>query len=102
MPIMPHSLEQELSRFPSQLLDCQCFESHLAKLVRCIDSEMMELMAPDLELTPVEVDDIQTTWPRKPIRQRLEMFKTWIEKNKSKATYRYPSLIIISMSQHLV
>ena len=83
------SLDQELSKFPGQLLNHQCFESHLAKLVHCIDTETMELMAPNLELTPVEVDDIQTAWPRKPIKQRLEMFKTWVEKNKSQATYRY-------------
>lgn len=82
------TLEEELSRFPSQLLDRQCFESHLAKLVRCIESETMVIMAPDLGLTLVEVDDIQTAWPRKPAIQRLAMFKKWQEKNQSQATYR--------------
>lgn len=86
--IMAARLEEELSRFPSDLLDRPCFECHLAKLVRCIDSGTMELMAIDLELTTVEVDDIKTAWPRKPAQQRMEMFKTWREKNKSQATYR--------------
>ena len=69
--------------------DRPCFESHLAKLVRCIDSETMVILAPKLELTTVEVDDIKTAWPRKPAQQRMEMLKTWREKNKSQATYRY-------------
>ena len=85
-------LQEKLYRFPSDLLDRPCFECHLAKLVRCIDSETMELIAIDLELTTVEVDDIKTAWPRKPAQQRMEMFKTWREKNKSQATYRYTNL----------
>ena len=82
------SLEKQLSKFPSQLLDCQCVESHLGKLVHVIDSATMEMMASDLDLSQVEVDDIQSSWERKPVKQRLEMFKKWLEKNKSQATYR--------------
>ena len=83
------SLEKQLSKFPSQLLDRQCVESHLGKLVHVIDSVTMEMMASDLDLSQVEVDDIQSSWERKPVKQRLEMFKKWLEKNKSQATYRW-------------
>ena len=85
----PLSLEEQLSKFPAELLDRPCVESHLGKLVHDIDTETMVVMATDLELLPVEVDDIQTAWPRKPAIQRLEMFKKWQEKKKSQATYRY-------------
>ena len=78
-----------LSKFPSQLLDRQCVESHLGKLVHVIDSATMEMMASDLGLSQVEVDDIQSSWEGKPVKQRLEMFKKWLEKNKSQATYRW-------------
>ena len=82
-------LEDQLSKFPAELLDRPCVESHLGKLVHDIDTETMVVMATDLELLAVEVDDIQTAWPRKPAIQRLEMFKKWQEKKKSRATYRY-------------
>ena len=83
------SLEEQLSKFPAHLLDRPCAESHLGKLVHMIDTESMVMLATDLELSAVEVDDVQTAWPRKPAVQRLEMFKTWQQKNQSKATYRY-------------
>ena len=82
------SLEEHLSRFPPELLDCPCTESLLSKLVLDINTETMVMMATDLELSTVEVDDIQTAWPRKPFIQRLEMFKKWQEKMESQATYR--------------
>ena len=82
------SLEEQLSKFPAHLLDRPCTESHLGKLVHMIDTESMVMLATDLKLSTVEVDDVQTTWPRKPAVQRLEMFKTWQQKNQSKATYR--------------
>ena len=82
------SLEKQLSKFPAELLDRPCVESHLGKLVHMIDTESMMLLATDLELLAVEVDDIQTAWPRKPAVQRLEMFKKWKQKNQSQATYR--------------
>ena len=83
-----HSFEEQLSKFPAELLDRQCFESHLGKLVHHITTDTMVMMATDLGLSDVEVDDIQTAWPRKPAIQRLEMFKKWQEKKTSKATYR--------------
>ena len=59
----------------------------------------MVMMATDLELSAVEVDDIQTAWPRKPVIQRLEMFKKWQEKRKSQATYRSVTLITLLTSK---
>ena len=82
------SLEEKLSKFPARLLDVPCAESHLGKLVHLIDTESMVLLATELGLTDIEVDDIQTAWPRKPAVQRLEMFKTWQQMNQSQATYR--------------
>ena len=87
--ILSFPLPPVLSKFPSQLLDRQCVESHLGKLVHVIDSATMEMMASDLDLSQVEVDDIPSSWERKPVKQRLEMFKKWLEKNKSQATYRW-------------
>ena len=82
------SLEEKLSKFPAQLLDVPCAESHLGKLVYMINTETMVLLATHLELSDVEVDDIQTAWPRKPAVQRLEMFKTWQQKKQLQATYK--------------
>ena len=81
-------VQTHLSRFPSDLLDRQCTESHLGKLVHCINLDTMFIMAADLGLTHVEVDDIRDSWPGKPALQRLEMLK------RSRITYRYaPSLV---------
>ena len=86
--ILDLSLESQLSKFPAELLDRPCVESHLGKLVHVIDTKSMMLLATDLELSAVEVDDIQTAWPRKPVVQRLEMFKKWQQKKETQATYR--------------
>ena len=82
------SLEEQLSKFPAHLLDHTCAELHLGKLVHVIDTKSMILLATDLELSAVEVDDIQLAWPRSPAVQRLEMFKRWLQKKQSQATYR--------------
>ena len=83
------SLEEQLSKFPAELLDRQCFESHLGKIVHHITTDTMVMMATDLGLSDVEVDDIQTAWPpRSPAKQRLEILKKWQEKKASEATYR--------------
>ena len=82
------SLEEQLSKFPAQLLDVPCAESHLGKLVHCLTTDSMVLLATDLGLTDVEVEDAQEMWPRKPAVQRLEMFKKWQQKNQLQATYR--------------
>lgn len=85
-------LQSELTRFPNELLDRPCLESHLGKLVHRIDLETMVIMAADLELTRIEIDDIQRAWPREPAAQRLKIFNKWQEKKESKATYRCVSL----------
>ena len=83
------SLEEQLSKFPAHLLDRPCTESHLGKLVHCITTDAMVLMAADLGLTDVEIDDVRTAWQTsKPAVQRLKMFKMWQEKYQSLAMYR--------------
>ena len=83
-PVMVAShLQTQLSRFPSSLLDRPCLESHLGKLVRLLSSETVMLMAADLGLAGVDVDDVRDSLPWKPAAQRLEMLK------RSQATYRY-------------
>ena len=57
--------------FPAELLDCQCFESHLGKLVHHITIDAMVMMATDLGLSDVEVEDYQFAWIRNPAKQRL-------------------------------
>ena len=83
------SLEEQLSKFPAQLLDVPCAESHLGKLVHCLTTDTMVLLAPDLGLSDVEVEDIREIWPRNPPKMRLEMFKKWQQKNPLQATYRW-------------
>ena len=91
-------LQTQLSRFPSELLDRTCAESHLGKLVHCIEVETMVIMATaELELTRVEVDDIQRAWPREPAIQKLKIFNKWQEKKQSEATYRYVTIAINSL-----
>ena len=75
-------LQAQLSRFPSDLLDRPITESHLGKLVHCLNLETVLKMAAELGLDDVQVDDIRDAWPRKPAIQRLEMLK------RSQTTYR--------------
>ena len=84
------SLEEHLSKFefPAELLDRQCFESHLGKLVHHITTDTMVMMATDLGLSDVEVEDILTIWPKYQLKQRLEMFKRWKHNKQSDATYK--------------
>ena len=89
LPIVASSvLHTRLSRFPTDILDCPCTESHLGKLVHCIEVETMVIVAAELELTRVEVDDIQRAWPREPAIQKLKIFNKWQENKRSEATYR--------------
>ena len=83
------SRQTHFSRFPFELLDRTCTESHIGKLVHCINLETMLVMTADLGLTDVEVDDIRDSWPGKPAIQRLEMLK------QSRTTYRYVSYLDI-------
>ena len=85
--LRPSSLEEHLSKFPPQVLDSQCDDSHLVKLTECF-SEWQGQLSTSLQLTAVEVDDIESTWPRKPARQRVEMLRKWRENLSSQATYR--------------
>ena len=81
------SLEEQLSRFPSELLNSQCSDAHLAKLTDSFSDWQLHI-ATGLGLTMVEIKDIETAWPRDPARQRMEMFKEWKEKMETQATYR--------------
>ena len=84
----PPGLEEQLSRFQDELLDSQCADGHLHKLTDTF-SEWQSHIATGLELTMVEINDIETAWPREPQRQRIEMFKKWKVKMDTQATYRY-------------
>lgn len=76
-------LQSQLSRFSSELLDRPCPQSHLGKLVHLLNLETVMLMAANLGLADVDVDDVRDSLPGKPAAQRLEMLK------RSKTTYRY-------------
>ena len=62
-----------MSKFPAELLDRQCFESHLGKLVHHIIIDAMVMMATDLVLSDVEVEDYQFAWIRNPAKLRIEI-----------------------------
>ena len=91
---VPFSLEEQLSKFPAELLDSPCVESHLVKLTEHF-SEWQISLSTSLELTVVEVEDIERAWPREPARQRVEMFRRWRNKLTSQATYRCVSVCVI-------
>ena len=82
----PLSLEEQLSKFPAELLDSSCVESHLVNLTECF-SEWQINLSTSLELTAVEVKDIKEKW-QDPARRRVEMFRSWQNKLASQATYR--------------
>ena len=75
-------LQAQLSEFSIDLLDRLITESHLGKLVHCINLETVLIMAAELGLSDVQVDDIRDAWPGKPAVQRLEML------TRSQTTYR--------------
>ena len=81
------SLEEQLSKFPAQLLHVACADAHLVQLTECF-SEWQTHLSTSLQLTAVEVEDIERAWPRDPARQRVEMFRRWKNKLSSQATYR--------------
>ena len=81
------SLEEQLSKFPAQLLDAACADVHLVQLTECF-SEWQIRLSTSLQLTPVEADDIERAWPRDPAMQRVQMFRRWKGKYSSQATYR--------------
>ncbi len=84
----PPSLEEQLARFQDDLLNSQCADDHLNKLTDTF-SEWQSHIATGLGLTMVEINDIETAWPRHPQIQRMEMFRKWKIKLDKEATYRY-------------
>ena len=86
MVARPLSLEEQLSKFPTELLDSPCVESNLVKLTECFSE--WQIISTGLELSKVESQDIVNDWPRNTARQRLEMFRKWQEKKRSQATLR--------------
>ena len=84
--VRPRSLEDHLSEFPPRLLDTLCDEQVLIKLTAHF-SEWQCQLAAALELTDVEVKDIEERW-RDLERQRVEMFRRWRRNISSQATYR--------------
>ena len=81
------SLEEQLSKFPAELLDHPCADVHLVELTECF-SEWQSHLSTSLQLTTVEVEDIERAWPREPAMQRVKMFRRWQSKLSSQATYR--------------
>ena len=55
------SLEEQLSKFPAHLLDCPCADTHLVQLTGCFSE--WQLISTGLELSTVEVQDIESNWP---------------------------------------
>ena len=85
--VRPRSLKDHLSEFPLRLLDTPCDEQVLIKLTTHF-SEWQCQLATALQLTDVEVKDIERAWPRDPERQRVEMFRRWRRNLSFQATYR--------------
>ena len=82
-----HSLEEQLSKFPAQLLDSPCADAHVVKLSQSI-AEWRDL-SPYLRLSPSEERGILTVFPpATPARQRIDMLRTWRDKFGLDATYR--------------
>ena len=82
-----HSLEEQLSKCPAQLLDSPCADARLVKLSQSI-AEWRDL-SPYLRLSPAEERGILTALPpATPARQRIDMLRTWRDKFGLDATYR--------------
>ena len=82
-----HSLEEQLSKFPSQLLDSPCADAHLVKLSQSV-TEWRDL-SPYLRLSPAEERGIlSASHQNTPARQCSEMFRVWRNKFGANATYR--------------
>ena len=82
-----YSLDEQLSKFPAELLDSPCADAHLVKLSQSI-AEWRDL-SPYLHLNPAEERGILTAFPpTTPARQRIDMLRTWRDKFGIDATYR--------------
>ena len=87
------SLQEYLTRFPTELLDSPCADTHLDRLTECFSD--WQTIAIDLELSKVEIQDIKSNWPRNIARQRLQMFRKWKEKKQSEATLRWVRIHLV-------
>ena len=82
-----HRLGEQLSKFPAELLDSPCDDTHLVKLSQSIVD--WRDLSPYLRLSPAEERGILTVFPpTTPARQRIDMLRTWREKFGEDATYR--------------
>ena len=82
-----HSLEEQLSKFPAQLLDSPCADAHLVKLSQSM-TEWQDL-APYMRLTLAEERGILSASHQvTTARQCSEMFRIWRERLGENATYR--------------
>lgn len=81
------TINESLQRLPQDILEKVCHKEHLLKLTDHF-SEWIKLST-YLGLTQVQQEDIENAWPRKPQRQRIEMFKKWRQTQKEKSSYRY-------------
>ena len=80
-------LEDQFSKFPTELLDSPCADAHLFKLSQSI-AEWRDL-SPYLHLSQAEERGILTAFPpATPARQRIDMLRIWKEKLGTNATYR--------------
>ena len=83
----PISLEENLSKVPSQLLDSPFTDADIIRLGQCILH--WRDLSPYLSLTPEEETRIVTSFPAASTsRQSIDMLRTWKEKWKTNATYR--------------
>ena len=82
-----YSLEEQLSKFPTELLDSPCANSHLVKLSQSV-AEWQDL-ALYMQLTLAEERGILTASPQVTLaRQCTEMFRIWRERFRENANYR--------------
>ena len=82
-----HSLAEQLSKFPAQLLDSPCADAHLVKLSQSIAAWRDQ--SPYLRLSPAEERGILTALPpATPARQRIDMLRMWKNKFGLDATYK--------------
>ncbi len=61
-PFIGASLKEHLYKFPAHLLDVVCAEAHLVQLTECF-SEWQAHLSTSLQLTAVEMDDIENNCP---------------------------------------
>ncbi len=98
----PLSLEEQLSKFPPELLDRPYLESHLGKIIHDVDTHTITFLATNLEHLAVEVDNIRSFWPEKSVAQRLQLLKKWKEEKNSHVTYRSVEVHQVHLVENVV